>query len=139
MIMALEFYSEDCAKCGAPGARLLGYAGYLCDPCNEALQKICDFCSSEDAAWRYPAATFDHRNAQARLSVRSIQDWIACEQCHELIQCGASGRLVNRCLEGLNSLRAIRFKNRDIVRRWVLNHHRLFYSHRKGDPFRINN
>ena len=54
---------------------------------------ICDFCSSESPAWRYPATSFlDARGSQ------SVSDWIACEECHALIAAGNRDGLAARAL-----------------------------------------
>ncbi|HWP59492.1 MAG TPA: hypothetical protein VNL14_16490 [Candidatus Acidoferrales bacterium] len=47
----------NCQKCGAAGARFATYAGILCESCDAALKKVCDFCSGP-ASWQYPVRTF---------------------------------------------------------------------------------
>lgn len=54
---------------------------------------ICDFCSSASPAWRYPAQSF-----QDEFGSRSVSDWLACEECHRLIEAGNRDGLAARVM-----------------------------------------
>jgi hypothetical protein len=54
---------------------------------------ICDFCSSPAPAWRYPADSF-----LDQLRGRSVGDWLACDECHGLIESGDRPALAQRSL-----------------------------------------
>lgn len=43
---------------------------------------ICDFCSSPDPTWDYPATSFELFG----LPLRSEGNWLVCETCHDLIE-----------------------------------------------------
>lgn len=55
---------------------------------------LCDFCSSPAPAWRYPAVSFTDRFGSL-----SIEDWLACEECHRLIQANDRDALARRSLK----------------------------------------
>ncbi len=46
---------------------------------------ICDFCSSPDVKWRYPAKTF-LAYVTDLVAGESLGDWAACTKCHDLIE-----------------------------------------------------
>ena len=54
---------------------------------------LCDFCSLPAPAWRYPATSFHDM-----FGGRSVADWLACEDCHALIEAGNLAGLVRRAL-----------------------------------------
>jgi len=54
---------------------------------------ICDFCSAAPPAWRYPAATF-----MGPFRTRSVDDWLACTECHRLIEAGDRNGLAQRAV-----------------------------------------
>jgi hypothetical protein len=91
---------------------------------------ICDFCSSPAPAWCYPAATFD-----GPFHTRSVQDWLACEECHRLIEAGDRTGLARRAV--LNP--AVRQHGIDpaFARRYARELHDGFFEHRRGAAHRI--
>lgn len=56
----------------------------------------CDFCSSLEPAWVYPAGNFD----VAELQWGSSGGWTACEACAALIEKGDHDRLVRERMMG---------------------------------------
>jgi hypothetical protein len=52
---------------------------------------ICDFCSGANPVWRYPAATFHDS-----FGSKSVEDWLACEACHAMIEAGDREGLIER-------------------------------------------
>ena len=52
---------------------------------------ICDFCSGPNPAWRYPATTF-----RDSFGSKSVEDWLACEACHAMIEAGDREGLIER-------------------------------------------
>lgn len=59
---------------------------------------ICDFCSSPDVRWRYPARDFT-RSVMGVVDAGSRGDWAACNACHRLIRRNLRDDLVERCLQ----------------------------------------
>jgi hypothetical protein len=101
---------------------------------------ICDFCSNPEAGWRYPAKTFDSPDlglvdtAAERafksnfgiLTPRSVEDWCACDTCHDDIEHGRWDAIVNRATRG--TPKEIRRELKDHIRRL----HRQFLANRTG-------
>ena len=123
-----------CAKCGAHNARRATYAGILCEACEAALPKACDFCNRRPPAWLYPGRPFEALDGLSHVD----GNWLACERCHALI---AAGRCVALCdLAVKNFLRHQPAARRDKkwIRRMIAELHNNFRSHRAGDPYRID-
>jgi hypothetical protein len=62
---------------------------------------ICDFCSSPDVKWRYPAKTFSAYVTDS-VAGESLGDWAACTEVSRTNRAGRSrrlGRLVDRILD----------------------------------------
>jgi len=55
---------------------------------------LCDFCSTPEPAWAYPAADFQ----DSPISV-SVGGWCACQMCHDLIESGCREGLVTRSFQ----------------------------------------
>ncbi len=47
-------------------------------------EPLCDFCSSRDIRWAYPALNVDVDGS----IVGSVEAWAACDKCHILIETG---------------------------------------------------
>ncbi len=68
---------------------------------------ICDFCSSPDVRWRYPARdhdcwavlSLDEENNLESKTARSVGAWAACEECSKLIEAGDKAGLLRRSVE----------------------------------------
>lgn len=58
---------------------------------------ICDFCSSPDVAFVYPARNFAAYVFDGIVG-RSVGDWAACPTCHGLIESDRQADLVERSL-----------------------------------------
>ena len=58
---------------------------------------ICDFCSSPDVAFVYPARTFAAYVFDGIVG-ESVGDWAACPTCHGLIESDRKADLVERSL-----------------------------------------
>jgi hypothetical protein len=91
---------------------------------------ICDFCSAALPAWRYPAGTF-----VGPFRTRSVDDWLACEGCHRLIEAGDRPGLAQRAL--LNP--AVRQHGVDpaFARQYARDLHDGFFANRRGEAYRI--
>jgi hypothetical protein len=61
---------------------------------------VCDFCSSDGPAWRYPARTFI-AYCVTNLAGESVGDWAACETCRGLIEADDRRGLAQRSVEQL--------------------------------------
>jgi hypothetical protein len=50
-------------------------------------EMVCDFCSSPDVSWMFPASDFEMYREQGEVSKIHISEgeWAACEICHHLI------------------------------------------------------
>lgn len=58
---------------------------------------LCDFCSTPNAGWRYPARSFIGYVAPGVVG-KSVGDWAACHECHQLIISGNHVGLTERCV-----------------------------------------
>jgi len=84
----------------------------------------CDFCSSPAPAWNYPAESF-----KDPLGSQSIGDWLACEECHALIEAGNYEGLARRALAALGHADHLEWSMaycRDL--------YRMFRENRTGPP-----
>jgi hypothetical protein len=96
---------------------------------------ICDFCSSENPVWLYPAESFFDE-----VGSRSVSDWIACQECHRLIEAGDRNALAMRVVltptvkEGL----AAGIINVTFAEHYARGLHRGFFDHRRGPARRIS-
>ncbi len=90
----------------------------------------CDFCGSERPAWRYPARSFfDAVGSQSK------GDWLACQDCHMLIDAGELDHLTERCFR---NVLAPAIPNGKAWSRLYIEHlHQLFWQHRTGRPYRM--
>lgn len=92
----------------------------------------CDFCSRPDPTWTHPAESFNDG-----IGGRSIDAWLACDQCNALIAAGDLEGLVRRALRD-NADGRIRALAYDA---WAINYarnlYRGFWRARKGTPQRV--
>lgn len=88
----------------------------------------CDFCSSQEPAWRYPAATF----LDAVGSV-SQEDWLACDECQELIEAEQRDALARRAMHCIG-MRPDKFRAEFAFCKDL---HDRFWRARLGSPYRI--
>ncbi len=93
---------------------------------------VCDFCSSPAPAWRYPADTFHDL-----FGSRSVEDWLACEACHRLIQSGDRSALARRSLDAPGVRMAVGVLGRVLALDYCRDLHARFWRARRGAPYRI--
>ena len=86
---------------------------------------ICDFCSSPDVVWSYPAKDFE---APMDIGARCAGSWLACEVCHELIERRDRGALAERSL----TAPGMRTIPPDAAMNFARRLHALFLGHRTG-------
>jgi hypothetical protein len=97
---------------------------------------ICDFCSEQAVAWRYPARTFAAYVVSGIVG-ESVGDWAACPICHGLIQDGLRVALAERSLQTLLEKHPeMRFAESE-VRAQIRGFHTMFFSNRIGDAVPI--
>jgi len=58
---------------------------------------ICDFCSTHEVAWSYPAMDFGV--VDPKLGWGSRGGWAACEPCHEMIEANDHSGLAKRSVQ----------------------------------------
>jgi hypothetical protein len=93
---------------------------------------LCDFCSSPAPAWRYPADSFHDR-----FGSRSVEDWFACEKCHELIDAGDRNALARRSLTTDSCQMAIGVMGQSAVFTYCRDLHDRFWKARRGEALPI--
>ncbi|MCW5979600.1 MAG: hypothetical protein KIT09_16095 [Bryobacteraceae bacterium] len=97
---------------------------------------ICDFCSEPNVAWRYPAQSF-LAYVIAGVFGESVGDWAACRTCHELIETGDQSGLLERSLGTLLEKNPGMRPAEEELRRQLADFHRMFFSHRTGAAFSV--
>jgi hypothetical protein len=97
---------------------------------------ICDFCSSPDVAFVYPARTFAAYVFDGIVG-ESVGDWAACPTCHELIESDRQTELIERSLVTLlernPDMKLAEHELRDHIRSF----HIAFFQHRAGRAMTI--
>jgi hypothetical protein len=97
---------------------------------------ICDFCSSPEVAFVYPARTFAAYVFDGIVG-ESVGNWAACPTCHELIESDHQADLVERSLETLIE-RQPEMKYAEIeLRDQIRSFHVLFFRNRTGSAMTI--
>ncbi len=87
---------------------------------------ICDFCSSHAPAWLYPAESFlDQYNSVSQ------GDWLACDECHRLIEAGDRASLANRVL--LTDVVRSGLIDKKLARQYARDLHDRFFRSRRGE------
>ena len=93
---------------------------------------VCDFCSSGDPRWEYPASDFPVDDHAPR--VASVGAWLACAECAALIEQEQWPALAKR---GLQTPTARMLKragvNSDNVLKAVARIHQTFRHNRQGE------
>jgi hypothetical protein len=92
---------------------------------------LCDFCSLSAPAWRYPAASF-----RDTFGGWSVEDWLACEECHQMIMAGDRNGLARRSLCASGVLMAVGFLGRAVALEYCRDLHDRFWRARRGTPYR---
>ena len=93
---------------------------------------ICDFCSGANPLWRYPATTF-----RDSFGSKSVEDWLACEACHAMIEAGDRGGLIERAFRCPGIPPVVAMRGREWVRNYVVDLHKRFRRNRRGQPHRM--
>lgn len=93
---------------------------------------LCDFCSLPVPAWRYPAESFHDA-----FGGRSVEDWLACEDCHKLIVADDRDGLARRSLCAPGVQMAVGVLGRAEALRYCRDLHERFWKARRGTAFRI--
>jgi hypothetical protein len=97
---------------------------------------ICDFCSSPDVAFVYPARTFAAYVFDGIVG-ESVGDWAACPNCHGLIESDRQADLVERSLvtllERQPEMKFAEVELRDQIRSF----HVMFFCNRVGSAMSI--
>jgi len=96
---------------------------------------ICDFCSSSEVRWLYPAQSFsgtligigDHEVKTQEFN--SIGGWAACNVCHDLIELQDIEGLITRALE----LHSVPRSQMNTLRSAMRDYHSTFWE-TKGVP-----
>jgi len=92
---------------------------------------VCDFCSSPEVVWRYPAHNFI-AYVIGDIAGQSVGDWAACPICHGLIESGRHAELTERSLTTLlgrqPEMKGAEAELRDHIRGF----HTMFFRNRVG-------
>jgi len=94
---------------------------------------ICDFCSAPHPVWRYGAYSFDDPLGIGR----SVGDWMACDDCHQLIIRNRREALARRSIDHSRNpgVRAL------AGQRWAYSYarelHDRFFAAWNGQAFKI--
>ena len=91
---------------------------------------ICDFCSSPDVRWRYPARSF----VIPKYAWESVTDWAACGECKRLIEAGNHDGLITRSVDMFyhHHPHWAGVISRDILTATVIDGHSQFFANRTG-------
>lgn len=107
----------------------------------------CDFCTSTDVKWAFPARDFRQQVAVRKAEVPglkfdavihagSLGAWAACPACHALILRGDRDRLCRRSAKRM--VRKHPILSMKIATDLVRTAHDNFWSHREGAPVPTN-
>lgn len=96
---------------------------------------ICDFCSSESPVWVYPAESFFDE-----VGSKSVSDWLACEDCHRLIEAGDRDTLAARVMltPTVKAGLAAGIMDETYAKHYARGLHDGFFSNRRGSARRIS-
>lgn len=99
------------------------------------MKAICDFCSSPNVRWSYPAEDFVYVGITGS-GIASHGSWEACDVCHGMIERGDHALLVKHSVErlGLPNLPAESIPGFEID---IAGLHSAFFKQRTGDPLPI--
>ena len=102
-------------------------------------KEICDFCSSPDVRWQYPADDGIIEDSFPQNVVReSIGDWSACEVCSGLIELNRGFALMERSVESnLRSCPGHTLAVIDFIADEVCKVHKVFWEKKKGPRVKI--
>jgi hypothetical protein len=93
----------------------------------------CDFCSTPNAGWTFPARDFESSVIPIRptetVSLRSAGGWAACTRCKELIEAGDRNGLADRAARLNPSVKKAPLRE---VREALRQLHDDFWANREG-------
>lgn len=94
---------------------------------------VCDFCSSPDVRWAFPARPFVKEIDAPGVHVDwgSYGGWAACQECHDLIVAGKRDELTARAAAPLVAVTRL---PSDFLEARLRELHDKFWSNRNGDP-----
>lgn len=97
---------------------------------------ICDFCSSPNVTWVYPARTFAAYVFEGIVG-ESVGDWAACPICHGLIESGRHAELTERSLITLLERQPEMKSAEEELRTHIRSFHTMFFRSRVGSAITI--
>jgi hypothetical protein len=97
---------------------------------------VCDFCSTPDPIWRYPARTFLAYLVPS-IAGESVGDWAACDTCHALIEVEDRRGLAQRSLDELISRHPEMREIAGVLYEELTALHWKFFEHRCGAAIKI--
>lgn len=98
---------------------------------------ICDFCSSPDVAFVYPARTFAACSFDGIVG-ESVGDWAACPTCRGLIESDRQADLVERSLVTLLERQPEMKSAERELRTHIRSFHTMFFRNRVGSAMTIS-
>lgn len=100
-------------------------------------ESICDFCSSPNVTWVYPARTFAAYVSEGIVG-ESVGDWAACSICHGLIDSGRHTELTERSLVTLLERQPEMKSAEEELRTQIRSFHTMFFQNRGGAAMTIS-
>lgn len=100
-------------------------------------KSICDFCSSPNVTWVYPARTFAAYVFDGIVG-ESVGDWAACAICHGLIESGRHTELTERSLVTLLERQPEMKSAEEELRTHIRSFHAMFFQNRIGSALTIS-
>lgn len=100
-------------------------------------KSICDFCSSPNVTWVYPARTFAAYVFEGIVG-ESVGDWAACPICHGFIEAGQQTELAERSLVSLLERQPDMKGAEQELRTQIRSFHTMFFRHRIGTATAIS-
>lgn len=99
-------------------------------------KSICDFCSSPNVTWVYPARTFAAYVFEGIVG-ESVGDWAACPICHGLIESSRLTELAERSLLTLLERQPEMKSAEQELRAQIRCFHMMFFRHREGSAMAV--
>jgi hypothetical protein len=100
-------------------------------------KSICDFCSSPNVTWVYPARTFAAYVFEGIVG-ESVGDWAACPICHGLIESGLHAELTERSLVTLIERQPEMKCAEEELRTHIRSFHTMFFRSRVGSAMTVS-
>lgn len=100
-------------------------------------KSICDFCSSPNVTWVYPARTFAAYVFEGIVG-GSVGDWAACPICHGLIESGRHADLTERSLTTLLERQPEMKSAEEELRTHIRSFHTMFFQNRVGSAMTVS-